>query len=162
MRNHSRITDNILSALPSPCWILEEHLLANNLALLASIKKQTGVKILLALKGFAFWQEAEMIMAQLDGCCASGLHEALLAKQKFGGEVHTYAPAFKKENITDIARLSQHMVFNTPSQLMQFGSEAKKANPSLSMGLRVNPESSHAPVELYNPCAPYSRLGTKA
>ncbi len=156
----SRITPEILEQLPSPVWLLEEHLLEANLKMLAQIKEQAGVKILLALKGFAFWRVSDIIKYYLDGTCASGLHEARLGAESFGGEVHTYSPAYKTEEVDHIAKISHHMVFNSPVQLEQFTHAARQANPNLSIGLRVNPEHSASPAEQYNPCAPYSRLGT--
>lgn len=93
-------------------------------------------------------------------CCASGLWEARLASEKFAKEVHTYSPAFKEEEIGEIASISHHLVFNSPQQFKRFSAKAKAANPTLSLGLRVNPEYSESPVELYNPCGLYSRLGT--
>ncbi len=156
----SRITPEILEQLPSPVWLLEEHLLEANLKMLHQIKEQAGVKILLALKGFAFWHESNIIKYYLDGTCASGLHEAQLGADSFGGEVHTYSPAYKAEEIDPIAKISHHIVFNSPAQLEQFAHPARQANPNLSIGIRVNPEHSAAPAEQYNPCAPYSRLGT--
>jgi len=162
LEKNSRLTPELLEPLPSPCWILEEHLLEANLEILKNIKERAGVKILLALKGFAFWHSAPLIGEYLDGCCASGLHEAMLAHEKFGGEVHTYSPAFKEEEIEAIARISRHLVFNSPAQAERFAERALAANPSLSLGLRVNPEYSEAPVELYNPCGLHSRLGTLA
>ena len=158
----SRLSPEILEKLPSPCWILEEHLLEANLKILHAIKEAAGVSILLALKGFALWHTFPLVRRYLDGCCASGLHEARLAHEEFGKEVHTYSPAFKEEEIDQIARISQHLVFNSPGQLERFGARALAANPSLSLGLRVNPEYSEAPVELYNPCGLHSRLGTLA
>jgi carboxynorspermidine decarboxylase len=146
--------------MKTPYWLLEEELLENNLKTLASIKEQTGVKILLALKGYALWQSFDMVSQYLDGCCASGLHEAKLSNEKFGKELHTYSPAFKKEDIEEVATISHHLVFNSPTQFKRFASLAKGYNPKLSLGLRVNPEYSEAPVELYNPCGIYSRLGT--
>ncbi len=146
--------------MKTPYWLLEEHLLEQNLKTLAHIKEQTGVKILLALKGYALWQSFPMVSKYLDGCCASGLHEAKLSDEKFQKELHTYSPAFKEEDIEEIAKISHHLVFNSPSQLEHFGALAKSYNPSLSLGLRVNPEYSESPVELYNPCGVYSRLGT--
>ena len=156
----SRITPAILDQLPSPVWLLEEHLLEANLKMLHKIKEQAGVKVLLALKGFAFWRESNIIQYYLDGTCASGLNEARLGAEEFGGEVHTYSPAYKVEEIDPIARISHHMVFNSPTQLEQFVHSARQANSNLSVGLRVNPEHSASPAEQYNPCAPYSRLGT--
>ncbi len=156
----SRITPEILAKLSSPVWLLEEHLLEANLQILKHIKEQTGVRILLALKGFAFWRESDIIKYYLDGTCASGLNEARIGNEEFGGGVHTYSPVYKKEEVDHIAAISHHMVFNSPAQIERFAAQAKAANPALSLGLRVNPEHSAAPTELYNPCAPFSRLGT--
>ncbi|RLA68802.1 MAG: carboxynorspermidine decarboxylase [Epsilonproteobacteria bacterium] len=152
-------TENI-KKLPSPCWLLEETLLKNNLECLKNIKEQTGAKILLALKGYALWKSFSIIKPYLDGCCASGLHEAKLADETFSKEVHTYAPAFREEEIDEIAKISHHLVFNSPAQFKRFASQAKRVNPTLSLGLRVNPEYSQSPKEIYNPCGLYSRLGT--
>ncbi|HIO95328.1 MAG TPA: carboxynorspermidine decarboxylase [Campylobacterales bacterium] len=149
-----------MKPLKTPYWLLEEALLEKNLKLLAYIKEQTHVKILLALKGYALWKSFDMVSQYLDGCCASGLHEAKLSHEKFGKELHTYSPAFKKEEIEEIAKLSNHLVFNSPNQLKRFAQQAKAHNPKLSIGLRVNPEYSQSPIELYNPCGLYSRLGT--
>ena len=149
-----------LTNLPSPCWILEESSLITNLELLKYIKKQSGVKILLALKGYALWKSFEIIKPYLDGCCASGLYEAKLAHESFNKEVHTYAPAFKEEELEEIAKISHHIVFNSSSQFMYFSKKALDINPNLSLGLRVNPEYSASPKEIYNPCGIYSRLGT--
>ena len=146
--------------LPSPCWLLEETLLKNNLECIQDIKNKTGVKVLLALKGYALWKSFPILKPYLDGCCASGLHEAKLADETFGKEVHTYSPAFKEEEIEEIAKISHHLVFNSPAQFKRFASQAKNINPTLSLGLRINPEYSESPKEIYNPCGLYSRLGT--
>ena len=151
---------NILSDLPSPCWLLEEDKLLKNLELISHIKQQSGAKILLALKGYALWKSFPLIKPYLDGCCASGLHEAKLAQETFAKEVHTYSPAFKEEEIEEVAKISHHLVFNSPAQFHQFASKAKGVNPDLSLGMRVNPEYSESPKEIYNPCGLYSRLGT--
>lgn len=146
--------------LPSPSYICDLSRLENNLKLLARVKKESGAKIILALKGFAMWSTFDLVGKYLDGATASGLHEALLAHEKIQGEVHTYSPAFKEEEIEEIAAISDHMVFNTPSQLKRFSAIAKRVNPEISISLRVNPEFSSSPVDLYNPCGLYSRLGT--
>ncbi len=146
--------------MDTPYWLLDEELLKNNLKTLAGIKEATGVKILLALKGYALWQSFPLVSQYLDGCCASGLHEALLSDEKFGKETHTYSPAFKAHDIPKIASISHHLVFNSPVQFKAFSQMAKEHNPNISLGLRVNPQYSQAPVELYNPCGLYSRLGT--
>ena len=146
--------------LPSPAYVCHMERLENNLKLLAHVKKESGAKVILALKGFAMWSTFDLVGQYLDGETASGLHEARLADEKMGGEVHTYAPAFKEEEIEAIARISDHIVFNTPSQLKHFAKKMKKINPNISVSLRVNPEYSASPVDLYNPCGLYSRLGT--
>ncbi len=149
-----------LEKLPSPCWLLEEKSVKKNLEMIEDIKNRSGAKVLLALKGYALWKSFPLLKPYLDGCCASGLHEAKLADETFGKEVHTYAPAFKEEEIEEIARISHHLVFNSPAQFHKFSALAKAINPKLSLGLRVNPEYSESPKEIYNPCGPYSRLGT--
>ncbi len=146
--------------MKTPYWLLEEELLERNLKILSSIKERTGIKILLALKGYALWQSFDLVSKYLNGCCASGLHEAILSHEEFKRETHIYSPAFKDEDIEDIAKISDHIVFNSPNQFKRFYSLVKEINPNISIGLRVNPEYSEAPVEIYNPCGLYSRLGT--
>jgi len=142
--------------LPSPAFVCEEQLLEKNLKLLDRVQKEAGVKILLALKGFALWSTFDMCKQYLQGCCASGLNEALLAKEQFGKEVHTYAPAFKSEEMDQILDISNHVVFNSFNQWNTF---KEKAVSQTSCGLRINPEVSSVEVDLYNPCGKYSRLG---
>ncbi|SFV63279.1 Carboxynorspermidine decarboxylase, putative [hydrothermal vent metagenome] len=154
------IDGDILAKLPSPAWLLEESLLDKNIDILESLQQKSGAKILLALKGYALWRSFATIRDRLQGCCASGLLEAKLASEEFGGEVHTYSPAFKDSEIDEIATISHHIVFNSPSQFQKYAKRVKDINPKLSLGLRINPESSHSPVEMYNPCGLYSRLGT--
>jgi len=149
-----------LKQLPSPCWLLDEAKLIENAKCLFDIKEKSDAKILLALKGYALWKSFDTLRPYLDGCCASGLHEAKLASETFSKEVHTYSPAFKDEEIEQIAAISHHLVFNTPAQFERFAAKAKSVNPKLSLGLRVNPEYSASPKEIYNPCGTYSRLGT--
>ena len=142
--------------IQTPIYILEEKKLKENLELLDYIQKQSGAKILLALKGFAFQASFPMMRPYLHGCCASGLHEARLAHEEFQKEVHTYAPAFKEDEIEEIISISNHLVFNSFAQWQKYKAYAYN---KVSCGLRVNPEVSSAPTDLYNPCASYSRLG---
>ncbi len=146
--------------LPSPSYVCDLTRLEKNLKLLAHVKDESGAKVILALKGFAMWSTFGLVRQYLDGATASGLHEAKLAYEEMKGEVHTYSPAFKEEEIEEIASISDHIVFNTPSQLRRFAAKAKAVNPKISVSLRVNPEFSSSPVDLYNPCGIYSRLGT--
>ena len=159
MNKNYEVVDSF-DKLPSPAYVCEEELLENNLKLLKRVQDETGVKILLALKGFAMHSTFDLCKKYLTGCCASGLHEALLAKEEFGKEVHTYSPAFKDEEIDEIISISNHLVFNSFNQLKRYKDKAFK---KVSLGVRLNPEYSSVEVDLYNPCAPNSRLGiTKA
>lgn len=144
------------NTLPSPCFVCEEEKLEKNLQLLDTIQQEAGVTILLALKGFAMHSTFDICKKYLKGCCASGLNEAILAKEEFGGEVHTYSPAFKPNEFEKITQISNHIVFNSFSQLELYKDKIKSKN---SIGLRINPECSTVDVDLYNPCAVNSRLG---
>tara|TARA_B110000046_G_C12979587_1_gene392705 strand:+ start:405 stop:1532 length:1128 start_codon:yes stop_codon:yes gene_type:complete len=140
----------------SPCFVCDEGKLEKNLMLIESIQKESDVTILLALKGFAMYSTFDICRKYLKGCCASGLNEAILAKEEFGGEIHTYSPAFKPNEFEEISRISNHIVFNSFSQLNFYKNKIKPHN---SVGLRINPECSTVDGNLYNPCAPNSRLG---
>ena len=144
------------NTLPSPCFVCEEELLEKNLKLLKYIQDKSNINILLALKGFALKSSFKLCKKYLKGCCASGLNEALLAHKEFGGEIHTYSPAFKPNEFEQISDISNHIVFNSFSQLEMYKDKIKKHN---SIGLRINPEYSSVKVDLYNPCAINSRLG---
>ena len=149
-----------INSIQTPCYICEEQLLENNLKLLDDVQNRSGAKIILALKGFAMWSTFALVEKYLKGCTASGLHEALLAHETFNGEVHTYSPAFKDEDIDIIAKISDHIVFNSPNQLFKYKDMVKGINPDISISIRINPEYSESPVDMYNPCGIYSRLGT--
>ncbi len=146
----------VLDDIQTPCYVCEEELLENNLKLLEYVQKQSGANILLALKGFAFSPLISMISKYLKGCCASGLYEAKYAKEYIGKEVHTFSPAFKDDEFEEICDISNHIVFNSLTQFQKFKHQVKSEN---SIGLRINPEVSSIEIDIYNPCAIYSRLG---
>lgn len=151
-----------LSRLPTPCYVVDRALLERNLQLLARVQKDSGAKVLLALKGFAMHHFAPLIDQYLSGVCASGLHEAKLGRECFSGEVHTFSAAFPPADIDEVLALSDHVIFNSFSQWQRFQSQiaaAKAGNPGLAFGLRVNPQQSEGAVEIYDPSAPGSRLG---
>jgi len=142
--------------IPSPSFVCELELLEKNLKLLKYVQDEAGIKILLALKGFALKSTFDMCRKYLKGCCASGLNEAKLAFHEFGQEVHTYSPAFKPSEFEEITEISNHIVFNSFNELERYKDKVKDHN---SLGLRINPEYSSVEVDLYNPCGAYSRLG---
>ena len=147
---------NKLTNLQTPCYICEEELLENNLKLLKYVKEQSGAKILLALKGFAFSPLMPLVMKYLDGCCASGLHEAKYASDFYAKEIHTYSAAFKTQEFDEICKLSNHIVFNSLNQYKTLKDKTLSKN---SLGLRINPQVSTVSHDIYNPCAINSRLG---
>lgn len=149
------------SQLPhTPMYVCELARLEGNLRIMQRVQNESGAKIILALKGFAMWSTFDLVGKYLQGCTASGLHEAKLAREKMNKEVHTYSPAFKDDEIDEIARISDDIVFNSPAQFHRYYDRVKAINPTISVSLRVNPEYSSSPVDLYNPCSLYSRLGT--
>ena len=154
-----------MNNLDTPCYVCEEELLENNLKLLDYVQQKSGAKIILALKGFAMWSTFDLVAKYLKGCTASGLYEAKLAHEEFckynkNAEVHTYSPAYKEEDIDEIAKISDHIVFNSPNQLVKYICKVKEINKNIHVSLRINPEVSSSPVDIYNPCGLYSRLGT--
>lgn len=149
-----------LSQVPSPCHVLHRGLLEQNLRILRSVMDRSGAKVLLALKGFAQFSEAKLVSKYLAGTTASGIHEALLGREEFGGEVHAYSPAFKDEEFARLLLVADHVSFNSPSQWKRHKAAALASGRKVSFGLRVNPEHAEVEVELYNPCARGSRLGT--
>ena len=148
--------ENILNQVQTPCYICEEELLEQNLKHLDYIQKEADVKILLAIKAFATSGMMPLVSKYLQGCCASGLHEAKYGREFLNKEVHTYNPAFKDDEIDEVCEVSDHIVFNSFNQLERFKNTVLEKN---SIGLRINPEISFSPVDIYNPCAMYSRFG---
>jgi len=145
-----------ISKIPTPCYVCDEDLLQKNLDLLDCVQKESGAKILLALKGYAMWSTFAQIGRVLHGTAASGLWEARLGREEMGKEVHTFSPAYIDEEIDEIASISGHMIFNSFRQWHKFKDRvAGKA----SCGIRINPEYSEVSPEIYNPCSRYSRLG---
>ena len=148
--------------VPSPCFVVDEVALEENLQLLAHVQRESGAKILLALKAFSMFSMAPLVRRYLAGTCASGLHEARLGREEFGGEVHTFCAAFTEPDLREVLALSDHVVFNSFGQLGRFRpllEAALAARPGLRVGMRVNPEHSEGAVPLYDPCAPCSRHG---
>ena len=151
-----------LSRVPSPCFVVDKVAIENNLKILQRVQQQSGARVLLALKAFSMFSLAPLIGRYLQGTCASGLNEARLGREEFGGEVHTFCAAYSEPDLKEILKISDHLVFNSFSQWQRFQpllQEARKARPGLQFGLRVNPQHSEGATPLYDPCAPCSRLG---
>ena len=151
--------------LPSPCYVVDETLLADNLAILSSVKKESGCKILLALKCFAMFSVFPLIRETLDGICASSPHEARLGREAFGKEVHTFAAAYSEKDIVDLCDTTDHLLFNSFSQFERFKPVIDRLTAAsgreIELGMRINPEHSEGAIPIYDPCAPGSRLGVR-
>lgn len=144
-----------LNRVPSPCFVVDEVAVEANLKILADIKARSGAKVLAALKAFSMFELAPLVSKHLDGTCASGLFEARLGAEEYGGSVTTYSAGYKAQDMAEIARLSDHVIFNSAAQIDRFADQCR-AN---SIGLRINPEHSEGEIPKYDPCAPCSRLG---
>lgn len=146
--------------MKTPYFVIDADLIEANLRVLRGVIDRTGCKILLAQKCFCCYGLYPLISQYLHGMTASGLYEARLCHEEMPkGENHVFSPAFHDDEIDEILKLCDHIVFNSPRQLALYGPRAKEAG--LQVGLRINPECStqegHA---IYDPCAPGSRLGT--
>ncbi|WP_231229840.1 carboxynorspermidine decarboxylase [Helicobacter pylori] len=160
------------STIPTPCYVLESERLEKNAKILEIVRQQSGAKVLLALKGYAFWREFGILRQKLNGCCASGLYEAKLAFEEFGGresqkEICVYNPAFKEAEMSAILPLATSIIFNSFYQYAAYKDRILDKNKQLEnlglspikMGLRINPLYSEVTPVIYNPCSKVSRLG---
>ncbi len=149
-----------LDKVATPYYVVDERLLIKNLKVLQKVEANTGCKILLAQKGFSMYSTYPLIKKYLYGTTASSLYEARLGREEMGGEVHIFSPAYQEHEFQEIMQLCDHIVFNTPEQWQKFRPLVEQSGKAISCGLRVNPEYAEVETELYNPCAPGSRLGT--
>lgn len=148
--------------LRTPYYILEEQRLRHNLELIKRVSMEAGVEIILAFKAYALWKTFPIFRQYIGSTTASSLNEARLAAEEFGSKAHTFSPAYTDYEIDDIARCSSHLTFNSLSQYERYHERVKGVGPSISLGLRVNPEYSEVGTDLYNPCAPGTRFGVTA
>lgn len=156
-----------LSRVPSPAFVVDAAKVRANLAVLRDIGDRSGARVLAALKAFSMWSLGPTVADALDGVCASGLFEARLGREEYVTlgkhiEVATYCAGYKAEDLPEILRLSDHIIFNSPGQHRRFASilaEARAAGETFDVGLRINPLHSEGEVPKYDPAAPCSRLG---
>jgi carboxynorspermidine decarboxylase len=152
-----RFLEIAAGAIETPVYLLDETLIEENMRILQYVKDRTGCKILHALKSYASFTTFPMMSRYLDGTCASGLNEARLGCEEFKKEVHTFGAAYREKEIRQILKYSDSIIFNSFYQLDKYGEIARKCGADT--GLRVNPGYAEVETEMYNPCAPYSRLG---
>ncbi|MCP8329473.1 carboxynorspermidine decarboxylase [Streptococcus suis] len=149
-----------IDQVPTPAYVIDEAKLVNNIEILKSVQDRTGCKVLLAQKAFSMYATYPLISQYLVGTTASGLYEAKLGREEFGGEVHVFAPAFKDADLEEILEIADHIVFNSERQLRKHVDKCRAAG--VSVGLRINPEcSTQGDHALYDPCAAGSRFGVR-
>ena len=148
-----------MAELRTPYFRVDEDKILHNLEILKKVQEEAGCKILLAQKAFSMFACYPLLRQYLAGSTASGLYEARLGKEHFGGETHVFSPAYRADEFDELLTYADHFVFNSPAQLDKYAAKAKAAGKQV--GLRLNPQCStqegHA---IYDPCAPGSRLGT--
>ena len=156
----ANLTDEALASLPTPCYLLDEAQLRRNGEILLGVQQRTGCRILLAQKAFSNFDLYPVLAPYLAGTEASGLYESRLGREELPKkENHVFCAAYRADEFPELLQYADHIVFNSPSQLAKFGPAAKAAGKSI--GLRINPEcSTQEGHEIYDPCAPGSRLGT--
>ena len=151
-----------LQRVDSPAFVVDAAKLRANLQVLADIRDEAGIRMLSALKAFSMWSVAPIIGEYLDGVCTSGLWEARLASEFYDGEIATYSAAYKPDELDEICRLSDHVIFNSPGQMERAAlilENARASGQDFDIGLRINPQVPTGEVPRYDPSSPGSRLG---
>ena len=156
----ANLSEEQLHRLPTPCYLLDEAQLRRNGEILLGVQQRTDCHILLAQKAFSNFNVYPVLAPYLAGTEASGLYESRLGREELPEkENHVFCAAYRADEFEELLQYADHIVFNSPSPLTKFGPAAKAAGKSI--GLRINPEcSTQEGHEIYDPCAPGSRLGT--
>lgn len=141
----------------TPYFLIDEKKLKENLQILKNVADKSGAKILLAQKAYSCYKTYPYMQGILCGSTASGLYEARLGHEEMGGETHIFSPCYREDEMPQILKYADHIVFNSIGQLHKFAKICKTAGKSI--GLRINPECSTQGGGIYDPCAKYSRLG---
>ncbi|MFW5633278.1 MAG: carboxynorspermidine decarboxylase [Erythrobacter sp.] len=156
-----------LSRVDSPAFVVDAAKLRANCRVLAEVRDAAAadgasIKVFAALKAFSMWSTAHIIGEYLDGVSTSGLWEARLASEFYDGEIATYSAAFKPDELEEVCRLSDHVIFNSPGQMQRAAlilEQAAASGGDVSVGLRINPQVATGEVPRYDPSSPGSRLG---
>lgn len=151
--------NKILESIPSPCYVIDEAKLINNLEILKSVQDKTDCKILLAQKAFSNFAFYPLIGKYISGVTASGLFEAKLGFEEMRKENHVYAPAYTENDMSELIKICDHIVFNSFSQWEKHKNTIKNSKRNIECGIRINPEYSEIETDIYNPCFKGSRMG---
>lgn len=145
--------------VPAPAFVVDLSRLRRNLEHLADVRRRSGCRILLAQKGFSMWSVYPLIREYLDGTCSSGPWEAMLAREKFGKEIHVYSPAFTDEDLAEVVPFADHLSFNSVRQWRRGLEFIRRSGRRIETALRINPQVSTGDHAIYDPCVAGSRLG---
>ncbi|MCL2071379.1 MAG: carboxynorspermidine decarboxylase [Oscillospiraceae bacterium] len=147
--------------IKTPCYVIDKAKLIRNLEILNSVERRTGCRILLAQKAFSMYSLYPLIGEYISGTAASGLHEARLGNEYMAKENHVFSPAYTKSDFAELLKICSHLVFNSYGQFKKYQNDIQNSetSPKPSIGLRINPEYSTQNHAIYDPCAPFSRLG---
>lgn len=153
-----------ITKVDTPCYVIDEKQLRKNLELLKFVREKAGCKILLAQKAFSAFSTYPLIAEYLDGCTASGIYEARLGYEEmakpFGRENHVFSPAYPENDMDELLKICDHIVFNSPRQWAKYRDKVRANDRYIQAGIRINPEYSEIDTDIYNPCFTGSRLGT--
>ena len=144
------------SQITTPAFIIDETAILDVLASLATLRLESGCKILYSIKSLPLSSVLELAQPYVDGFSVSSLFEARIAAQALSGtgSIHLTTPGLNPNELNELAERCSHISLNSLSQFERF---AKQINTSV--GLRVNPKLSFVADDRYNPCRQYSKLG---
>ncbi|MGP5009810.1 carboxynorspermidine decarboxylase [Psychrobacter glacincola] len=152
---------------PTPYYLLDEAAIVANMQIISRLCELSGAKALLALKCFATWGVFDVMQPYLHGTTSSSLNEVRLGYETFGNntdanskdrkETHAYSVAYSADEIPEVLKYADKIIFNSISQLNAFGSQARSKN--IPVGLRLNPKTSNSSFIIADPARPFSRLG---
>jgi carboxynorspermidine decarboxylase len=141
--------------ISTPYYQIDVARLTANMRTIARLRELSGARSLLALKCFATWSVFDVMSPYMDGTTSSSLYELRLGAEKFGGESHAYSVAWSEDEMPEVARHADKVIFNSLGQLDRFGPMVS----GILQGLRVNPGISSSSFDLADPARPFSRLG---
>jgi len=144
-----------MTGLPTPYYLIDKAALLRNMAIIARLRSLSGVKVLLALKGFAAHAVFDIMRPYMDGTTSSSLFELRLGHEQFGKETHAYSVAWAEEEMAEALTYADKIIFNSLSQLQRFERQSR----ACPRGLRLNPHISYSHFDLADPARPFSRLG---
>jgi carboxynorspermidine decarboxylase len=155
----NKIFSERLDQIESPAYVLDEVRIRQNLDVFQRVMNESGAKAILALKAFSSFSVFPLLRSVLSGTTSSSLHEAQLAHEEFGKDIHVYSPAYRDSEFESIQKLAHSITFNSFSQWQHFQPQVNSGKYKVSYGIRLNPEHSETRVQMYDPCQPFSRLG---